>query len=92
MTDLFKEPEKLRNSFRLTLELTSPHRRIDQVIIEELRSQNRNFALRNLSRTEFKDLFKKKRIRIKGQSAVPSSSLARGVTYVDILGFEDDVV
>ena len=41
------------------------------------------------SRTEFKELFKKKRIRIKGQPAVPSSSLAKGTTYVDILGYDE---
>ena len=82
-------PEKPSHSFRLTLELTSSRPRIDQVLLEELRKQNRSLLLRNISRTEFKELFKKKKIRIKGQPAVPSSSLAKGTTYVDILGFEE---
>lgn len=82
------EPEKPKNSFRVTLVLTSPAQRLDQPLLEGLRKQSRNLALKNISRTEFKELFKKKRIRIKGQPAVPSSSLARGTTYVDILGFE----
>ncbi|MCM2277241.1 MAG: hypothetical protein NDJ89_04140 [Oligoflexia bacterium] len=81
-------PAQPPHSFRVTLVLTSPRPRLDQVLMEELRKQNRNHFLRNLSRTEFKELFKKKRIRIKGQPATPSSSLARGTTYVDILGYE----
>lgn len=83
------QPEKPKNSFRITLTLASPRPRLDQPLLEELRKQNRNLALKNISRTEFKELFKKKRIRIKGQPALPSSSLARGTTYVDIIGFED---
>lgn len=83
--------EQPSNSFRVTLNLSTPRPRIDQVLMEELRKQSRNLALKNISRTEFKELFKKKRIRIKGQPAVPSSSLAQGITYVDILGFEDKI-
>ena len=82
-------PEQPKNSFRVTLQLTSAKPRLDQVLMEELRKQSKNLALKNISRTEFKELFKKKKIRIKGQSAVPSSSLAQGTTYVDILGFGD---
>lgn len=84
------EPEKPKKSFRLTLNLTSSRSRMDQVLLEALRKQDRNFALKNLSRMGFKELFKKKKVQIKGQSAVPSSSLVRGTTYVDIIGFEDD--
>jgi hypothetical protein len=84
------EPEKPRKAFRVTLTLSSPRPRLDQVLLEELRKQKRSLALSNLSRLAFKDLFKKKKIRIKGQPAVPSSSLARGVTYVDILGYGED--
>jgi hypothetical protein len=84
------EPEKPKKAFRLTLNLTSPKPRLDQVILEELRKQNRSLALRNISRIAFKELFKKRKVRIKGQPAVPSSSLARGITYVDILGYGDD--
>lgn len=79
--------EQPKNAFRVTLTLSSPRSRIDQVLLEELRKQSRNLALKNISRTEFKELFKKKRIRIKGQPAVPSSALAQGITHVDILGF-----
>ena len=82
-------PEKPKNAFRVTLVLSTPRNRLDQVLIEELRKQNRNMDLRNISRTEFKELFKKKRIRIKGQPATPSSALAQGTTFVDILGFEE---
>ena len=55
--------------------------------MKALRDQKENLKLRVLSRTEFKQLFKEKRILIKGQPATPSSSLAAGTTYVDILGF-----
>ena len=82
-------PPRPKNSFRITLNLTSKRPRIDQVLMEELRKQSRNLNLKNISRTEFKELFKKKRIRIKGQAATPSSALAAGTTFVDILGFED---
>lgn len=79
--------EQPKNSFRVTLILNHRRPRIDQVLLEELRKQNENPALKNISRVEFKDLFKRKRIRIKGQSALPSSAIASGTTYVDILGF-----
>jgi hypothetical protein len=87
---MISEPTKPANSYRLTLNLTSPRSRIDQVLREELKKQKDNLALANMSRLGFKELFKKKRIRIKGQPAVPSSSLAKGTTYVDIIGFEID--
>lgn len=80
-------PVQPANSFRVTLILTAPKPRIDQILMEELRKQNKNLELKNISRTEFKELFKKKRVRIKGQAAVPSSSLAKGTTYVDLIGF-----
>jgi 23S rRNA-/tRNA-specific pseudouridylate synthase len=83
------EPVKPKNSFRVTLQLTSPRPRLDQVLMEELRKQSRNLLLKNISRTDFKELFKNKKIRIKGQPATPSSSLAAGTTYVDIIGFND---
>ena len=76
--------------FTLVLTLSSAKRRLDQVLLEELRKQNRNLQLRNITRTEFKDLFKRKKVQIKGQNATPSSSLAHGVTNIDILGFQDD--
>ena len=82
-------PQQPKNSFRFILQLTSSKPRLDQVLIEELRKQSKNLELKNISRASFKELFKNKRVRIKGQPAVPSSSLAQGITYVDILGFDD---
>lgn len=73
----------------MTLELSTARPRLDQVLLEELRVQNRNAELKAISRTAFKELFKKKRVQIKGQPALPSSKLAQGTTYVDILGFDD---
>jgi hypothetical protein len=83
MTSLI--PEQPKNSFRITLELKTPRSRLDQVLLEALRNQGENHALKHISRTEFKELFRKKRIRIKGQPATPSSGIAAGTTYVDIL-------
>lgn len=85
-------PDQPQNSFRLTLNLTSARPRIDQVLLEELRKQNLNLELKNLSRSALKELFKKRKIQIKGQSAIPSSALAQGTTYVDILGFTSESV
>jgi hypothetical protein len=73
------------NSFRVVLELSGPRKRLDQVLLEALRAQKDNLALKIITRTEFKELFKKKKIRIKGQAALPSSALAGGTTWVDIL-------
>jgi len=53
--------------------------------MEALRSQDENSSLKALSRAAFKKLFKEKKILIKGQPAKPSSELAAGTTYVDIL-------
>ncbi|MDR3606618.1 MAG: hypothetical protein P4M08_04460 [Oligoflexia bacterium] len=83
-------PEVPPNSFRVVLNLKEPKPRLDSVLMEALRAQKECLTLRNLSRGEFKELFKKKKIRIKGQSATPSSALAKGLTYVDIHGFTKD--
>ncbi len=82
-------PKQPPNSFRITLELSSKQR-IDTKLLHELRAQTRNTILMSISRSALKDLFKKKRIQLKGQAAVPSSLLAEGTSYVDILGFSDD--
>jgi hypothetical protein len=82
-------PPRPRGSFRIVLSLSAPVARLDTVLIEALRTQNRNKDLSILSRAKLKELFAKKRVRIKNQAATPSSSIAKGVTYVDILGFED---
>ena len=84
------EPMRPPQSFRITLSLNAAFPRLDQVLLEALRGQERNQALKRISRKAFKDLFNKKRIQIKGQNALPSSSLARGVTYVDVLGYEEE--
>lgn len=84
------EPQLPKNTFRITLVLSSPKPRLDQVLLEELRKQTRNLALKNISRIAFKELFKKKHVRIKGQPATPSSALAKGTTFVDITGYEDE--
>lgn len=83
---MIKIHEQPKHSFRIILELTSKQR-IDGVLLEQLRNQTRNSELKNISRSSYKELFKQKRILLKGQSAVPSSTLAKGTTIVDILGF-----
>ena len=86
---MHKPPPQPANSFRITLELPS-RQRIDGVLLEALKNQEKNAALKNISRTGLKKLFKDKRIQLKGQSAVPSSALAEGTTYVDIMGYKED--
>lgn len=81
-------PTQPTNSFRITLELHSPEKRLDAVLLQAIKAQNENLDLREISRTTFKELFNSGKIQIKGQNARPSSSLAKGTTYVDILGFK----
>ena len=85
------EPARPPNSFRITVTLPTRRDRIDQVLMEELRKQDRNLILKKISRVEFKQLFKQKKVFIKGQSALPSSSLAMGTTHIDIVGFKDSI-
>jgi hypothetical protein len=75
------------NSFRVVLEQSIPGGRLDSALMEALRNQSENPDLKALSRGKFKELFAEKRIQIKGQPAKASSTLARGTTYVDLLGF-----
>jgi hypothetical protein len=75
------------NSFRIALTLESPESRMDNVLLHALREQNENMKLKEISRSALKDLFNEKKIWIKGQRAKSSSALAKGTTYVDILGF-----
>ncbi|MGE3609505.1 MAG: hypothetical protein AB7I27_07955 [Bacteriovoracaceae bacterium] len=82
-----KMPEKPTNSFRVTLNLEYPESRMDNVLLAALREQDENQALKNISRAALKELFTQKKILIKGQRAKSNSALAKGVTYVDILGF-----
>jgi hypothetical protein len=80
-------PEIVPNAFRIALDLSYAHSRMDNVLLTALREQNENEALKVISRTALKDLFNDKKIMIKGQRAKSNSSLAQGITYVDILGF-----
>ncbi len=86
MTDI---PAKPPNSFRIELVMNNKQPRLDVILLEAIRKQERNDDLKRISRSVFKNLFKTKRILIKGQCAKPSSSVAAGTTYVDILGYED---
>lgn len=80
-------PTQPTNSFRIALNLDYAESRMDNILLNALREQNENETLRNISRTQLKDLFLNKKIMIKGQRAKSSSALAKGTTYVDILGF-----
>ncbi len=81
-------PDKLENAFRVILNLEHPESRMDNVLLAALREQNENLELKSISRSALKDLFTNKRVMIKGQRAKSNSSLAKGSTYVDILGFK----
>ncbi len=81
-------PPQPANSFRLVLELNSPEKRLDTVLLRAIKGQNDNLNLREITRTAYKELFNSGKILIKGQQARPSSSLAKGITYVDIIGFK----
>lgn len=89
MSDV-KIPPQPKNSFRITLDLNRSEKRLDVVLLQAIKQQNENLTLREISRTAFKDLFNSGKIQIKGQNAKPSSSLAKGITYVDILGFKQN--
>lgn len=81
-------PEQPKNSFRIILTLNHKLPRLDTVLLEAIRGQEDNLELKRISRTAYKALFNEKKILIKGQAAKPSSGLAAGITYVDILGYE----
>jgi hypothetical protein len=78
-------PPQPPKSFRVTLEVHTKNDRLDNILLAALRGQGENLDLQNISRTKFKELFMKGKIQIKGQNARPSSSINRGITYVDIL-------
>ena len=79
-------PDQPPQSYRVVLTLPFSAR-LDGVLMQALRAQDDVLELKNLSRAAFKELFKNKRIMIKGQNAKPASDIAKGDTYVDILGF-----
>lgn len=80
-------PAQPPHSFRIVLDLPSRQDRMDNVLLQAIRDQNENIKLKEISRTALKSLFKDGKILIKGQRATPSSALAKGITYVDILGY-----
>lgn len=81
-------PEQPPHSLRIELVMNHRQPRIDVILLEAIRAQERNLELKRISRSAYKKLFLEKRILIKGQCARPSSALAAGTTYVDILGYE----
>ena len=82
-------PPQPPKSFRIVLELNRSAKRLDAVLLAAIKAQNEDLNLRETSRTEFKELFNSGKIQIKGQKATPSSGVAKGITYVDILGFKN---
>ncbi|MNJ93378.1 hypothetical protein D3C87_110580 [compost metagenome] len=80
-------PAQPPKSFRIVINLERSEKRMDNVLLQALRDQNGNVKLKEISRANFKELFNSGKIMIKGQRAKPSSALAKGTTYVDILGF-----
>lgn len=80
-------PSIPNNSSRVTINLDWPEKRLDNVLLEHLRTQESNAKLRSISRGVLKKLFVEGKIQIKGQNARPSSALAKGTTYIDIIGY-----
>jgi ribosomal 50S subunit-recycling heat shock protein len=80
-------PPQVKGAYRVTLELNSSQKRLDTVLLQALRDQSENINLKHISRMVFKDLFKEGKILIKGQRAKTSSAVAKGTTYVDIIGY-----
>ena len=78
-------PPKPPKSYRIILELPRAEKRLDSALLAAIREIDDNLDLKNISRTEFKTLFNEGKIQIKGQKARPSSAVAKGTTYVDIL-------
>jgi len=73
------------NSFRITVNLDYAEKRMDKVLLQALQNQDENAELKKMTRALMKSLFAKGKIMIKGQRARPSSALAKGTTYIDIL-------
>jgi hypothetical protein len=74
-------------SFRITLDLDKAAKRLDTILLAALKEQTESIDLKNISRSKFKALFADGKIMIKGQRATPTSAMAKGITYVDILGY-----
>ena len=78
-------PVQPANSFRVTITLDYGADRLDGVLLDALKRQTESEKYKNISRSALKTLFIDGKVTIKGQRAKPSSSLAKGVTYIDIL-------
>lgn len=78
-------PPKPPKSYRIILNLPRAEKRLDGALLLAIRSIKDNLDLKNVSRTAFKTMFNEGKIQIKGQKARPSSAVAKGITYVDIL-------
>jgi hypothetical protein len=78
-------PSQPVNSIRITLVLNEAENRLDSVLLQAIRDHD-NKKLKEISRVKFKKLFADGKILIKSQRARASSGLAKGTTYVDILG------
>jgi hypothetical protein len=78
-------PAQPANSFRITITLDWGADRLDGVLLDALKKQTESEKYKNVSRSALKTLFSDGKVTIKGQRAKPSSSLAKGVTYIDIL-------
>jgi hypothetical protein len=87
MTENNHIPARPPHSARIILTLNYAESRMDNTLLKALRDQDENANLKILSRGALKALFTAGKILIKGQRAKSSSALAKGVTYVDILGF-----
>lgn len=85
MTD--HTPVKPANSARIILTLNYPESRMDNILLKACKEQDEYANLKIISRGALKALFTAGKVMIKGQRAKSSSSLASGVTYVDIIGF-----
>ena len=83
-TNIPAMPDK---AFRIELVLDYPESRMDSILHNALKQQDENITLKNISKTALKSLFSEKKIMIKGQRAKSNSALAKGSTFVDILGF-----
>ena len=78
-------PPRPPKSTRIVLELNQSESRLDTILLAAIRSQDENPTLKAISRVDYKELFNNGKVMIKGQRARPSSGLAAGTTYVDIL-------
>ena len=80
-------PPQPANSVRITLDLTVAEPRLDNALLKVIK-HNKDLEFGEISRSTLKKLFSEGKIQIKGQNARPSSSIAAGITYVDILGLK----